>query len=440
MNEPRLARIGPALLVAAVAMLTAGPLANLAAQEMDGRWLAFMGCWQPVRTSTTADAPESLLCFQPSASEAGVEMVWVEDGEITSREVVRADGQPRESSLEGCRGSRRAAFASRPGRVFMRVDQTCDGGVERASSGMFAMISPEVWIDTRVVTVDDAKLTWVTRYRLAMQSEADAVGLGEIAADRSLAVRSMRLAASGSYSVEDVVEAAQNVDPEAVEAWVVEHESPLEVDAGRLVQLADAGVPEDVIDMMIARSYPAHFALSSEGAVGNQPALGYGGLYDPFFGGYSRWGYPYSRFGFGYQSSLYGYGFPYGYGYGYGHGYGYGYGPGIIRVGDTNNGGRVIAGRGYSSGQSSGSATRFIGSSRGTPSIGRSSGSSGGSSTGRTARRRGGGGYNLQISSTPTVSSAAQPAKSTPTVARRVSAPSGGKSTGRTAQRRGGGF
>lgn len=390
MMEQRTAGIGSALLVAAGMMLAAGPLSTAAAQEMDERWLAWMGCWQPVRTSTSADAPESLLCFQPSAEEAGVEMIAVEDGEIAAREVMRADGEPRETAQEGCSGSRRAVFASRPGRVFMDVDQVCEGGVDRSSSGMFAMISSDAWIDARVVTVGDEKLTWVTRYRLATQSQAEDVGLGEIAAGRSLAVRSLRLAASGQYSVDDIIEAQAHVDPDAVEAWIVEHETPLAVDADRLVQLADAGVSEGVIDMMIARSYPERFAVSTGGGGGERPWLGTAGYYDPFYGGYG-WGYPYyGRFGYRYG---YGYSpFGFGYGYPYGYGYGYGYGPTIIRTQPANTGGRVISGRGYSSGTSR-IGTRPTGSSRGTASIGSSGGrSSGGSSTGRTARRRGGGG------------------------------------------------
>ena len=413
MTKQRTAGIGSALFVAAGMMLAAGPLSTVAAQEMDQRWLAWMGCWQPVRTSTSADAPESLLCFRPSAEEAGVEMIAVEDGEIAAREIVQADGLPHEAALEGCSGSRRAVFASRPGRVFMDVDQVCEGGVDRSSSGMFAMISSDAWIDAQVVTVGEEKLTWVTRYRLATQSEAEAVGLGEIAADRSLAVRSLRLAASGRYSVDDIIEAQTHVDAEAVEAWIVEHETPLAVDADRLVQLADAGVSEGVIDMMIARSYPERFAVSTGGDGGERSMLGYGGYYDPFYGGYSRWGYPY----YGSLGYRYGYGYsPLGFGYGYPYGYGYGYGPTIIRTEPSNNGGRVISGRGYSSGSSrigtrstgssrgtvisgrgysSGSSrigTRSTGSSRGTSSVGTSSSGSSGRSTGRTARRRGGGG------------------------------------------------
>ena len=387
MTKQRTAGIGSALFVAAGMMLAAGPLATVAAQEMDERWLAWMGCWQPVRTSTSADAPESLLCFRPGTAEAGVEMIAVEDGEIASRETLRADGQPHEATLDGCSGSRRAVFASRPGRVFMDVDQVCEGGVDRSSSGMFAMISSESWIDARVVTVGDEKLTWVTRYRLATQSQAEAVGLGEIAADRSMAVRSLRLAAAGGYSVGDIIEAQAHVDPEAVEAWIVEHETPLAVDADRLVQLANAGVSEGVIDMMIARSYPERFAVSTGGDGSAGPWRGVGGYYDPFYGG---WGYPYyGRYGyrFGYGYSPFGWGYPSGYGYGYG----YGYGPTIIRTEPANSGGRVISGRGYSSGTSR-VGTRPTGSSRGTASIGTSGGrSSGGSSTGRTARRRGGG-------------------------------------------------
>jgi len=387
MTKQRTAGIGSALFVAAGMMLAAGPLSPVAAQEMDERWLAWMGCWQPVRTSTSADAPESLLCFRPSAAEAGVEMIAVEDGEIAAREVVRADGLPHEATLDGCSGSRRAVFASRPGRVFMDVDQVCEGGVDRLSSGMFAMISSEAWIDARVVTVGDEKLTWVTRYRLATQSQAEAVGLGEIAADRSMAVRSLRLAASGRYSVGDIIEAQAHVDPEAVEAWIVEHETPLAVDADRLVQLADAGVSEGVIDMMIARSYPERFAVSTGGDGGDGPWLGRAGYYDPFYG----WGYPYyGRFGYRYGYGYSPFGFGYGYPLGYGYGYGYGYGPTIIRTEPRNSGGRVINGRGYSSG-SSRIGTRSTGSSRGTASIGSSSSGSGGRSTGRTARRRGGG-------------------------------------------------
>ena len=400
MTKQRTAGIGSALFVAAGMMLAAGPLATAAAQEMNERWLAWMGCWQPVRTSTTADAPESLLCFQPGAEGTGVEMIAVEDGEIAAREIVRADGQPHEATQEGCSGSRRAVFASRPGRVFMDVDQACEGGVDRSSSGMFAMISSDAWIDARVVTVGGEKVTWVTRYRLATQSQAEAVGLGEIAADRSMAVRSLRLAASGRYSVDDIIEAQAHVDPEAVEAWIVEHETPLEIDADRLVQLADAGVSEGVIDMMVARSYPERFAVSTGGGGGEQPWRGVGaGYYDPIYG----WGYPYyGRFGW----SRYGYS-PFGFGYGYpfygGYGYGYGYGPVIIRTGRDNSGGRVINGRGYSSGSSRVGAGSF-GSPRGAASVGTSGGGStgrsaigrsgtgrSGSSTGRTARRRGGG-------------------------------------------------
>ena len=122
MMKQRTAGIGSALFVAAGMMLAAGPLATAAAQEMDERWLAWMGCWQPVRTSTSADAPESLLCFRPSAEEAGVEMIAVEDGEIAGREVVRADGAARSSprARAGCswiwtRSARAASIDRRAG-------------------------------------------------------------------------------------------------------------------------------------------------------------------------------------------------------------------------------------------------------------------------------------------------------------------------------------
>ncbi len=393
--------LGPALRAAAIASIAAGALATTAArevvaQEADGRWLAWMGCWQPVQTSSSSSSSTTaMLCIQPSGDEGGVELVSVEDGAVKAREALRADGSAQDVGAGGCEGIQRARFSSRPGRVYMESDVVCEGGVEQTSSGLFAMISTDSWVDARVVATGGEKSAWVTRYRLATQSKADEAGFGNIAAGLDMAVRSQRLAAAGEYLIDDVIEATEHVAPEAVHAWVAEHENAVEVNSDRLVRLADAGVPEEIIDMMIARSYPEKFALKSEVEDSRYGYGGYAGLYGP-----SPWLHrPFGYFGFDYGYSPYGYGYgynPYRYGsiyspYGYGYRpYGYGYGGGIVRIDGRDGGGRVIAGKGYRSSNrpqpvnSAGSGQRGQ-----TSTVGSSSGRQ---STGRTARRRGGGG------------------------------------------------
>lgn len=399
----RIGRTAAALLALVLLSAGAGPGRALA-QATDGRWLGWVGCWQPVAETDTPDTADALLCVLPLSGEGGVEMVSVDDGEITSRRTVRADGQPHDSDLEGCTGWDRADFSARPARVFLTSERVCEGDIVRTTTGLLAMVSSDEWIDVEVVTVGDgAPLTWVTRYRLATPSDAEAAGFGDIAAGREMAVRSARVAAARAPSVGDVIEASERVDPEAVSAWIAERGAPVQIDADQLVRMADAGVPEDVIDMVIAVSYPSRFAVDHESERADRD---YGPAHGSFGRGYYRPYYPYygslffspfySRYGFGYGYRGFGYG---GYGYG-GYGYGGYYVPVVIQGDPPDDRGRVINRRGYSRGQSAGSSRGRAatprgyvgGSSRGLGSRSPSRSPARGTSSGRKAKRRGGGG------------------------------------------------
>jgi hypothetical protein len=223
-----------------------------------------------------------------------------------------------------------------------------------------------------------------------------------------------RIAASSALTLDQVIEASSKMDGKAVEAWIAESGAPFALDASRLIRMADAGVPDGVIDVMVALSYPDEFVVNT-GAGGEEPVWAEqgprdasrgsygGGFYDPFYDPYLRYGYyP----GFGYRSAYVGIGRYGGYGMSYGGyggygGYGMGYGgysvyrPGVVVVERQSAGGRAVAGRGYTrSGRGStggviprGSSVRSSGgaAARSAPRAGASS--SGG---GRKAKRRGG--------------------------------------------------
>ncbi len=72
------------------------------------------------------------------------------------------------------------------------------------------------------------------------------------------------------------------------------------MDRDLLLPLDDAGVPGQIIDLMVALSYPEYFAVGDE-TVDTQPLV-YNHYWAPWFHGYGH-----------------------GYGYGYGYAYGYGY-------------------------------------------------------------------------------------------------------------------
>jgi hypothetical protein len=371
-------------------------------QTGDTRWLPFVGCWAPLDSGGEA----GLLCFRPSGQ--GVEMFNVVGGQVAASELLAADGTPRAVSAEGCTGFESARFSEDGFRVFTRSEFTC-GDETRVGSGVMAFVAVDRWIDVRTLQVEGEPVAWVQGYALADAEDLAAQSVADPADfDRNL-VRATRLRAARAIDVADVEEAATRVDARAVEVWVAAQEDEFDLSGADLVRLADAGVPESVIDMMVAVSYPERFAVSPEGETAAAEredrdvyATGYGRgfgayLWDPY---YRPIGWGYSRYSpYGY----YGYGFDGGYG-GYYGGY-YGYRPIAVVVQPATPGGRMVPGRGYTRGSSATggsngtaaprssaaparSSSSGDGGSRGSSTSDGGSSSGSGSSTGRTARPR----------------------------------------------------
>ncbi len=391
--------VAGALLTGVVLLVGLAP-STLSAQDMDVRWFPWLGCWEAVDGGE--DSP--LLCVRPAAQGEGVEFLTWAEGKITSSETILADGFPKNAEREECRGLEEARFSDDGRRVYLKSDYVCEGGIERGASGILAMINPMEWVDIKAVE----GTPWVLRYRLARASKVEEAGMENVVASRASAVKAARIAASARLTENDLIEAAGKVDAVAVEALIVERGDPFAVNAGMLIRLADAGVPESVIDLAVAISFPDRFAVKGGLAQVDEYATDAG--YAPRRSIYMGMGSLYGGFGFGYSPYFYGYGYsPYyygGYGYGYGNGYGYGgyYQPRPIIVQPrVSGGGQWIKGRGYTRGTSAGSTGRQArprGSSAGSSGGSRATSSppvrsSGGSrSTGRTAkpRRTGGGG------------------------------------------------
>ena len=397
-----------------------------AAQEVDGRWAPWIGCWRAVDETETAP----LLCVVPLAGEPGIEMLTVVDGQVVARESLVADGQEHPVSRDECEGWERAEFSGDARRIYVGSELRCGTDAPRSSTGVMSMVTPFEWLDVRTIDVDGESVPWALRYRLASRADFQAAGQGDLVAAQGSEARMARVAASAPITIDDVIDATGRVSAETVELWVVERGERFALDASRLIDLADAGVPPSVIDVVVAVSYPEQFVVNDARTVGRSSEAGRGRyarrldpFVDPFYDPYSRYGY-YSGYGspFRYGLDYYGrygyggYGFGYGgygysrYGYGgfgfgrYNNGYG-GFGNGIIVVERRGSGdagsrdGRVVRGGGYTSATGSGGSTgrsarpRSSGSARSTapaarPAPSRSSGS--GTRSAAPARRSSG--------------------------------------------------
>ena len=76
------------------------------AGETDDRWLAFSGCWKPVKETTGSEASGALLCFRPGIEDVGVQNFKRVCGSINrSAEPQAADGEQKINEKNNLFGS-----------------------------------------------------------------------------------------------------------------------------------------------------------------------------------------------------------------------------------------------------------------------------------------------------------------------------------------------
>src|SRR2546423_15519745 len=114
-------RIRISLLLAAA---TLGVVVPARAQNIavDSRWLAFLGCWEPVESAKSA------VCVVPDGTNGrAVDFVKIAKGEVVSRERIDATGE-RIAPTEGdWQGSQTVEWSTIGIRVFLRHKETCAG-------------------------------------------------------------------------------------------------------------------------------------------------------------------------------------------------------------------------------------------------------------------------------------------------------------------------
>ncbi len=420
-------------------LLFSAPIQSARAQSAptDARWDAFLGCWQP-NDATTAGT-SALMCVVPSQGASAADIVTISGGKEVAREHVDANGQRIAATRDGCKGWDAATWARDDERVFIHSAYTCADGRLQQSTGILALNSDGELLDVQGLKSGAHTGVRVLRYREAVNPGTLPGDVSAALGNRTMAVDAARVAASAPVNTDDIIEASSRVSAPVVEAWLANSGQQQTVDAKQLERMANAGVPDSVINMVVALSYPQRFAVTggyggAAGTYGNGVAATrlagvadtsaaarpctysmYGWGYNPC--GFSPWGYGYSAY-YGpygpyspYWDSWYGaYGPAYGYGYGYGYG-GYGYGgwggwyggtPVIVVRSNTTpaSHGRMVNGRGYVYTGGNGSTGTAVprGTYRGGSSAGAgasaSRGSSGGGGGGavRTAHRVGGGG------------------------------------------------
>jgi hypothetical protein len=244
--------------------LTLVPAWTLAqSPAVDPRWAPYLGCWQ-LQRETTGDAVADLMatltrqarpdqrredvmiCVTPAPEANAVSQQTVLNGESVLDEVVSADGTERTGTDASCRSTRRAEWSASGRQLFSRGTVSCEGQPTRAITGLSLVMPGPTWVDVQMVDVQGRQSVRVRRYGLSREQRR--------LAERSLPAGSP--AAMSRWTLDEVKYASTHIAPEVLQAALVEVGAKLPLNARRLIELDDAGVPGPVVDVMVALSFP----------------------------------------------------------------------------------------------------------------------------------------------------------------------------------------
>lgn len=327
---------------AATGMLAITPVSTSAAVQAvnaeDPRWFPFLGCWEP----TGPEVP-AVICV--TAEGAGARLDTHIEGEVPEHLILTSDGSSRAVEVGGCEGTRRASWSEDGRRIFFDESLRCGPEAVRTTRGVLALVAQgSAWVEIQAISVPGLPdFLSVRNYRPASPSSIAAFGVVDPAPRRDLAIQTARGFASRGLEVGDIVESVRWVGSAATGALVAEVGAPFRLSSDALRGLRAQGVPAEVLDLMIAVTWPDRFEIrgtevseiasapsSDPSYIGDMRSRTrgetriiwgpvWGSPYDPWR--YGAWGSPYGAHPFG------GYGVS-GYGWGGAAPYGYGWGPG----------------------------------------------------------------------------------------------------------------
>ncbi len=239
---------------------------------VDGRWASWLGCW---RAEGDTAGRGTRVCVMPV--DGGVTLHTIAGGQRVSQETRVADGVSRPVQEADCRGTEQVRWSADGRRAFRTATASCDAEGPRSLASVTFLVPGPVWVEVQTVTHQGATNVRVSRYVRALNQRLPD-------GSTATAARAAAPPVGRGWTTDDVTELSAVLPPDGVQAAIGEGPVAFRLNATSLAHLADAGVSEGVIDLMVAMTYPEKFVVDRAADRGwsggglDTPSLG-----DPFF-------------------------------------------------------------------------------------------------------------------------------------------------------------
>lgn len=252
--------VGTVILMAWLAWPAAASAQTSAPNPTD-RWAPWVGCWslttEDVREGAgtslasalvpdRSGAPAPINAQKPQICVArfgdGVVMTTTVPDQPATTQTIVADGSPHEFVDGDCRGTERTEWSKAGKRLIARADVKCADKMPRVLTGLGLITREGYWLDIRSLRIDGQDATRVSRFRRVSGTRISGQPL----------------------SIDEIKEATAIVSSTVVEAAVAETRPQFDMNKKMLKELAAANVPSNVIDVMVATSYPDKFVVEKQ--------------------------------------------------------------------------------------------------------------------------------------------------------------------------------
>jgi len=227
----------------------------------DSRWLPWIGTWQLV-SDTVPVANEDLkkkflLEIRPKEDGKAVMMTAFEDKKVLFEDTITADGASRSLKEDDCTGWYRYSWSDTGERRLFESEMNCGNEASRRISGLSIMNQKEEWLDIQLMQSQDDRIITIRRYKILDKTTGTHdTGIQDIYGYHAVA--------GNNFSIKEIIELSHKVPSEVLEAALMEYRAPFKINAKTLTRLADSDIPDSLIDLMVALSFPEEFIIEQD--------------------------------------------------------------------------------------------------------------------------------------------------------------------------------
>ncbi|NLV31805.1 MAG: hypothetical protein GXY47_11710 [Acidobacteria bacterium] len=270
--------------------------------DPDPSIIPWLGAWravdEPAASDGSAAAEPGVLEIRPAAAGRGLEITRA-GAEKPVSETIIPDGSSHTDETDTCTATRTYRWERQTGLLIGNSEIRCGDSPGYALSNIKMMTAPGRMTDILAIKAPEQTRVAVRRFVF----EKDLASEAGVFPDQ--AGWALRSALSAPWGLEDVLHLSKTIEAPVLQAALLERDVEVRMDAGSLRRMKAAGVPDPVVDLLVALALPEKFQISRNGrvALASPPpaARSYSTAYvypgDPYYDPYAYY-VPYRLYGY----------------------------------------------------------------------------------------------------------------------------------------------